>query len=274
MNCNIYICYHNNKPQINSDVLFPLEAQISTDDNISAKNKYFCELTAMYWIWKNVTADVVGLFHYRRFLNLKTHQTRIHNINEKTINKLGLTEDRINQLMQKYDIILPVLRPKKIKQSSPTIYEYYSNHHYKEDLDITLDIISTKYQHMEKFATSAIKEGKQNYIGNLIIAKKDIFDEYSSWLFDILFELEKIIQKDVIKRDAYQQRVYGFLAERLLGVFIAYKQETSNIRICEAPLVFVESDTTKYIKYLFRQAKRRFLTLIGLKKKEWYYYVS
>ena len=272
MNCKVFVCYHNDKPQINSDVLLPLQAQISTDDNISAKNKYFCELTAMYWIWKNVTADVVGLFHYRRLLNLNNHVTRINTL--KQLTKIGLTENRINQLIQKYDVILPVKTPKIPKQSSPTIYEYYAKHHFKKDMDIVLEIIAKKYPMMNEIALKVLKEDNQNYIANMLIAKKDIFDEYSSWLFDILFELEKIIQKDVIKRDAYQQRVYGFLAERLLGVFIAYKQETSNIRICEAPLVFVESDTKKYVKYLFRQAKRRILTLIGLGRKEWYYRVD
>ena len=272
MNCKVFICYHNDKPQVNSDVLFPLQAQISTGDNIADRNKHFCELTAMYWMWKNVTSDVVGLFHYRRLLNLYNHVTRINTLNQVT--KLGLTENRISKLMEKYDVILPVKTPKSPKQSSPTIYQYYAEHHFQEDMDIALELIAKKYPMMNDVALKVLKEDKQNYIANMIIAKKDIFDEYSSWLFDILFELEKIIQKDVVKRDVYQQRAYGFLAERLLAVFFEYKRQTSNIRICEAPLVFVESDTTKYIKYLFRQAKRRFLTLIGLKKKEWYYYVS
>ena len=38
-------------------------------DNISAKNPQYCELTAQYWAWKNVTCDYYGFFHYRRYLS-------------------------------------------------------------------------------------------------------------------------------------------------------------------------------------------------------------
>ncbi len=38
-----------------------------TGEQISSKNPYYCELTGMYWIWKNVSCDVIGVCHYRRF---------------------------------------------------------------------------------------------------------------------------------------------------------------------------------------------------------------
>ena len=54
------------------------------------------------------------------------------------------------------------------------------------------------------------------------ITKKEIFDAYCGWLFDILFEAEKRI--DFTKYDAYQGRVMGFLSERLFRVWLL-KQE-------------------------------------------------
>ena len=39
----------------------------NTGDNISAKNPNYCELTALYWAWKNLDCEYIGLCHYRRY---------------------------------------------------------------------------------------------------------------------------------------------------------------------------------------------------------------
>ena len=47
----------------------PLEGMLHDNegDNISDRNKSYCELTAQYWAWKNEDADYYGFFHYRRY---------------------------------------------------------------------------------------------------------------------------------------------------------------------------------------------------------------
>ena len=69
-----------NRPIRNIDILIQAGAaltpvrvgdfQDNTGDNISEKNRQYCELTALYWIWKNQTADYYGLEHYRRAFTL------------------------------------------------------------------------------------------------------------------------------------------------------------------------------------------------------------
>lgn len=274
MKIELFVCYHAQSPQISSDILKPLSVYHAVGDNIASKGDAYSELRSLYWIWKNVRADIVGLFHYRRFLNLNTSVTQITEIQDDFIDKYGLNTKRISELMQRYDVILPCLTPQHVKNDTPTTYDFYAKHHFHEDMDISLSLIAQKYPQMATMATDVIKNQKQSYRANLIIAKKAFFDEYAAWLFDILFNVEKEIAPSVLHRVSYQQRVYGFLAERLLKIFINYKQQTENLKVCEAPLLYVETNYTKHRHYLWRQFKRHILTCIGLGRKEWTYYVK
>ena len=169
-----------------------------TGEHISIKNDTYCELTGMYWIWKNVSCDVVGLCHYRRyFLN-----------NEKILNKHDVCE-----LMNQYDIVVG----NSSMSTHKNMGEYYANKHYAKDLAICKDVIRQRYPEYIQAFELCMSSNFMN-IGNMMICRKNVFDVYCQWLFDILDEVEKRI--DVSHYDTYQKRVYGFLGERLLRVWL------------------------------------------------------
>ena len=177
----------------------------NTGDNISLKNKNYCELTALYWLWKNSTDLIIGLEHYRRmFLN-------------DNINEIGLLkEEEIISILSNYDIIVPTLYNNKIR----TVYQHYVADHNKRDIDLVQNIINNKYPEYNN-SFNQVMNSKYEYGFNMLITRKEILDDYSQWLFDILFELESRI--DISKYDEYQKRVYGFLSERLFNVWLKYK---------------------------------------------------
>lgn len=278
MNIEIYVCYHKHSPIPQSDILFPIHVGRSlsqvdlgfsgddTKDNISSKNKHFCELTATYWIWKNSKADIKGLFHYRRFFNLKNSEAKINKITDTFSDDFGLSEAYIQSEMQDVDIILPQLIKLPPKKNPATTYDNYAKYHVNTDMDCVLNVIGEKYPHMVDVANKVIKEDRFLYCCNMLVARKDLFDEYAAWLFDVLFEVEKRIQADVLTRDTYQQRAYGFLSERMMRIFIEYKKETSNIRVKEVPLLYLEEDNKKWRKYQLKKIKHKILKFLKLKK--------
>jgi len=180
-----------------------------TGENISSKNKSYCELTGLYWIWKNTADDYVGLVHYRRYF--------CHLFNRNCI----LSEDLARKKLEKYDIIVPIMGV--FAQTVAQQYEYCG---FRKDLDLCGSVIQKLYSEYYSDYENVLN-GHNSYFGNMIIAKREIFDDYCKWLFDILFELEK--HTDLAGYNDFQQRIYGFISERLLTVYIKH----NNLRACE-----------------------------------------
>lgn len=274
----ICVCYHKQFNIIKNEVLEPIQVgsalsdvdlEISKDntgDNISDKNPYYCELTALYWLWKNSDADYKGLMHYRRLLDLSCGNVRWYNkFPDNIADILSLNKAKINSILSGYDIILPM---KRIIPQSSSIYNYYKKRHYISDLDRVLEIIKEKTPQIYDTAVHVLKETKDIYLYNIFISSKEFLDEYASWLFDILGTLEAEIQPEVEKRDVFQQRVYGFLAERLLTVYIEYKK-TLGFKVKEVPTVYCETNKKRYDIFQFRTKLYKIITKIGIRKKHW-----
>ena len=110
-------------------VLYPSLGYLRDDvgENISWKNKNFCELTGLYWIWKNSSADIIGLVHYRRFF----YAGRVN-----ALMNHRLSSSQIERYLVKYDLIVP-----KITKYSRSVREIYKEKHHIEDWNLTREII-------------------------------------------------------------------------------------------------------------------------------------
>lgn len=197
----------------------------NTGDNISTKNPFFCELTGLYWAWKNLDADYIGLAHYRRHFSLKKRKYRKV---EDTLDHV-LTRKQAKEIFKNTDVILP----KKRRYFIETLYNHYKHTMHIETLDETRKILEEKYpKYLKEF--DRLKKRTSMHAFNMFIMKKEVLDDYCEWLFDILFELEKRI--DASKYDAFHARFFGRVSERLLDVYIY----TNNIKFVEIPFVEVE----------------------------------
>ncbi|MGN1300443.1 MAG: DUF4422 domain-containing protein [Clostridia bacterium] len=181
----------------------------NTGENISEKNPYFCELTGLYWAWKNLDADYIGLVHYRRYF---TNVKRVPKKEEEKF-KYILSGNDAQKILENVDIILP----KKREYYIENLYSHYEHTMYIAPLDETRKIIEEKYpEYLGEF--DKLHKRTSAHMFNMFIMKKEILNDYCTWLFDILFELEKRI--DVTKYDAFHARFFGRVSELLLDVWI------------------------------------------------------
>lgn len=178
--------------------------------NISQKNREYCELTALYWIWKNNKSKYAGLCHYRRHFLLNKEELEI------------LAESDIDVVLT-----IPIL-------NFPSVREAYIHDHAESDWDIMLEAIEVLHPDYRGTA-ERLQNGVFYYAYNMFIARKEILDEYCSWLFPVLTYCEDKIGR---KEDVYQNRYIGFLAERLLSIYFLHNQD--KLKIVHARKHFID----------------------------------
>lgn len=111
--------------------------QDNEGENISNKNPYFCELTGLYWAWKNLNNDYIGLAHYRRHFTMQKKLPKIEDERFKYI----LNNKQVKEKLKDVDVILPAKRKYYIEN----LYSHYKHTMYIEPLDETRKIIQEKY---------------------------------------------------------------------------------------------------------------------------------
>ena len=222
----------------------------NSGENISAKNKNYCELTALYAMWKNgkfENCDYVGLMHYRRYLYpfnqplifyrnffslLQNSHLLIFNGQLFSGKKNTHWENPefawseisafLRNEIYNFDMLIPY--PEILPCS---VYLHYCYYHRKKDLQIMIESVNKLFPDFLPYLKKALNSHAL-YIGNLFVMKKSLTDKYLSLLFTVLDDVEK---KIILPTDTYQARVLGFLAERLFSAFVLYcKSQKIKIR--------------------------------------------
>ena len=254
-NIKLFVCCHQNMPMPDHELLVPVQVGAALADehfalfryddageNISGKNRSYCELTAQYWAWKNEEADYYGFFHYRRFLYPDIREKRLYRImaepTEALLEKLGYGS--FAELIGQHDLIAP-----KGENMWVPVREHYAAapHHFGRDLQIAEQIVRERHPDMIP-AMETYLSGTVAYFGNLYIMKKDLFHEYCAWLFPILEEFDRRV--DISGYSAQEKRVNGYLAERLFGIYLTHVR--AKLRVLELPRVHFQKDRKARMK--------------------------
>ena len=224
-----------------------------TGDNISEKRESFCELTVLYWAWKNVKADFYGLCHYRRYISFsdRTYSDSYNKsgilfeqvLSQGSIDKYELeNQGKMCCTIQKSDII--TTPPEDVTCSGDgnhrTVYGLCEDRRRDFDMrgvELLFEVIEKKYP---KFLSSSKKYFNSQYAKfyNCFVMKKELFDEFCEFLFGTLFEVEKKL--DTQYYNVWKTRMPGFLGEHLFGIFLEYYTDLNNINVSVRELVFFQ----------------------------------
>ncbi len=212
-----------------------------TGEHISKKNPNYCELTGLYWIWKNTSSDYLGLAHYRRHFIVHRKRDLWNGI---------ATRGDIETMLKDCDVILPHKRNYVIEST----YQQYAHAHHAVDLDTTREILAQRYPNYLSAFDRAMKKTTGHKF-NMFIMKRELADAYCEWLFSVLFELEERL--DISTYNQNDQRVFGFVSERLLDVWL----DTNGITYREMPVAFLEKQNW------FIKGGNFLLRKLGIKKQ-------
>lgn len=194
-----------------------------TGENISEKNESYCELTVLYSLWKNSTADIKGLAHYRRYLSKDSH-TGYHFyklVSERKLKQDVMDLETAEKILEQYEIILPL----PYLPSVSTVRQNREEFCYERDLK-NLDQVIDQFFPDYSSDYSKVMDSCHMSCWNMMIAKREIFDSYCEWLFDVLYRVESIC--DISQYDTQHKRLYGYLSEVLLNVYVRHQ----GLRVC------------------------------------------
>ena len=208
-----------------------------TGANISSKNGSYCEMTAHYWIWKNVhDTEYVGVCHYRRFFGI------------------DLSANTINDVLADADVLM--VEPSWHVDS---VYSYFAKFMGAENMTILSMVMKKRFpgyfDTLEK-----ICDGIKFHPFNMLLCRKDLFDDYCQWMFTILEECEKYVKPAPYTN---ARRALAYMAELLTGVYFIHRQ----LKIKTVPYYKIE-DGQKVLVTLTDEDKRNMALYESLLQNE------
>ena len=241
----IFVSTHKMVDTFDSDILqpvqvgaakaasrFPMCLQDDAGENISELNPMYCELTTQYWAWKNVDAQYYGFCHYRRYFDFSgtRHEENAfgeimdERIDAETQEKYGLTDDAIKAAVEGWDIVTTEVKDlTSFPSGTPTPYKQYAAAPYLKIADLERVTAILKQMHPDYAQDAdAFLNGNKSCFCNMFVMKRDVFDEYCSWLFPILEEF--CHQTDMSHYSREATRTPGHLSERLLNIFLMHTE--------------------------------------------------
>lgn len=233
---NVLVCCHKADDCIRNDGMYePIQvgkelSQVdfgflkdNMGDNISSKNREYCELTALYWMWKNLAdADFVGLCHYRRYFSDMVTPQYV----AETLGNDG------------YDVIVckAAVHPYK------NIYELCLYIGIENYLLMTDSLVKLHPECYEAMSYTTYYSNLWTPC-NMFIASREWTDEYCQWLFPVLEDVVKRMAKSPYTR---ANRALGYMGEYLLGVYLRYSK--AKVKRVDMQLVMEEDGKTRQFK--------------------------
>lgn len=193
-------------------------------EHISDKNGLYCELTALYWAWKNQESDALGLMHYRRYLGVPSRCRGRRPLRERIA-----AGEEIAAYLEKTPVILPKKRDYFIENRE----EQYVHAHGRESLDMLRRVLGDRCpQYLPALDRTLSRTAGHCF--NIFVMRRDLADAYCAWMFDTLFEVEARMRKEIPQ--AVVPRLFGFLSERMMDCWL----ETNGYGYTELPVVNME----------------------------------
>ncbi len=221
----------------------------NTGDNISEQDDKYCELTTMYWAWKNYeklgTPKYIGFMHYRRHFifddinkfdnTYKSCVVPFKIIDANYINTLNYSDETFNDICNNYDFICC-----NAIDDNMSIYEHFKKNHRIEELDFCIEVIKEDFPELLQCANEYLSQNL-GYYCNMFIMKKDLFFEYCNLIF---YLGQKITNRfDYSNYSQWDTRFY--VLERITGIYLYYLIKYKNLRYKTYPISLIEDSSVQ-----------------------------